>query len=234
MNPEQAVGAPVRHGGHELVGVALRIPAAGVRIRPAVAGGRVGVVEDALHQPRVEEQALDAMPLEDPARVGRLAVDQKALAIDADRRPSRHVGGRLYASGRLAVGRRPRGRAARAPCYVHRRCHCAAPWVARIARRRRPPAKPIQPTDSEEPRCGSAMPTGDTRCTRTVAIPGTSPRTTTPRRFSGGRRPSASTPSRWGSRSSRRPAGRSARSRPSAGGCGRRGCRSAACGPAGP
>jgi hypothetical protein len=47
--PEQPVGTPLGHGGDEFLGIALRIPAAGVGVCSSRSRPRIGVVEDALH-----------------------------------------------------------------------------------------------------------------------------------------------------------------------------------------
>ena len=84
MKHEQAVPAPLGHGGEELARVALRVPAAGVGVGPAADRLGVQVVEDALHQPGVEQQALDPLAVPGPACVGRLAVDKEGFAVDGD------------------------------------------------------------------------------------------------------------------------------------------------------
>src|SRR5439155_19665186 len=86
---QQSVAAPLRHGGDELVGVPLAVPALRIRIRPLAARLGVEVVEDALHQTRVEQQALDLLLLPGAAGVGRAAVQQKYVAADRDLRLSR-------------------------------------------------------------------------------------------------------------------------------------------------
>src|SRR5262249_28397927 len=78
------MAAPLRHSGHELARVALRVPLHGVRIGPLPLGFDVPVVEDSLDHAGVHQQAFDAHPFVFASGIGRLAVDEEAGAIDGD------------------------------------------------------------------------------------------------------------------------------------------------------
>ena len=81
---EEAVRAPDGHGGEEFAGVALGVPFAGIRIGPTADRRGVRVVEHALHQAGVHEQALDFFILPGAAGVGGAPVDEKLVADDGD------------------------------------------------------------------------------------------------------------------------------------------------------
>ena len=95
--------AVLRIGGqhrHELVGVALRIPPAGIGVFPLAGGGRVLVVEDGLGHPGVEQEAFGRL-----AGRGPFAIDQKLRALDGHH----GVAGARRGGGRR-LARRSQGR----------------------------------------------------------------------------------------------------------------------------
>src|SRR5262249_13807006 len=81
---EQAVLAPAGHGRQEFARVALGVPFFGVRVGPQAPRFRVEVVEDALHQPGVEEQALDPLAVPIAALVRGPAVDSEGVLDNRD------------------------------------------------------------------------------------------------------------------------------------------------------
>src|SRR2546422_6241337 len=75
---------PRRHRRDKLARVALRVPLAGVRVGPCPDGLRVTVIEDALHQTRIQEQSLDSVITPGAARVSGLTVEVEFFAHNAD------------------------------------------------------------------------------------------------------------------------------------------------------
>ena len=85
----QAVRAVERQAAHELVGVAIGVPAARIRVAPQEARGRVDVIEDRVRHAAVQQQALDPPATVLPLPIGGLAVDEPRLTVDCDVRLSR-------------------------------------------------------------------------------------------------------------------------------------------------
>ena len=79
---QESGGAPRGHGRHELVRIPVRVPGAGVRVPPPGPGVRVQVIEDALDQPGVEEEPLDAVSSPTPSFVGRPPIDEEGFPLD--------------------------------------------------------------------------------------------------------------------------------------------------------
>jgi hypothetical protein len=105
---------PLRHGVHEFLSIAIRIPSSRVRVHPAIACLRVEVVEGALHETGVHEQSFNAVSTPGAPFVSGTTIDQKSLAFNG------HPGGALD----LGVGRQGAGcpYRARDPAQLPKKC----------------------------------------------------------------------------------------------------------------
>ena len=83
------MGAIGRQHRNQLIGVAIRLPLAAVRIGPPVLGQWVAVVEDAVRHSAVQQQSFDAAARKLSAAVRHRAVDNPVFTIYLNRG---HVG----------------------------------------------------------------------------------------------------------------------------------------------
>ena len=84
---------PLGQRRHQLAGIALRVPLAGVGVGPLATGLGIEIVEDPLHRPHVHEQSFDLQALVRAARIGGLAVEEELFSPDGDFGAARRRGG---------------------------------------------------------------------------------------------------------------------------------------------
>jgi hypothetical protein len=86
---EESVPPPLGHGSEELAGVAFGVPRA-VGVVPEGSGLGVEVVEGALDEAGVREEALDLHAAPGPSGEGGPAAYGERVSVDADRRLACH------------------------------------------------------------------------------------------------------------------------------------------------
>jgi len=76
------VRIPTRHRSDKFVGVAIRIPGAGVGIMEEFAGFRVLVIKDSLHESSIEKKAFNLVALPETSFKSGFSIDVESITLN--------------------------------------------------------------------------------------------------------------------------------------------------------